>query len=152
MILTADEFLQMALKTYKKSKKELKKQEKAAYKKYRKSLTPISKDEFMERLVKVMARYSKLLMFYKKNSFVYLDSSLNKFYKIISSIKTAKTGIDYAEIIDKSESLLDDWETVMKAIKQYMKIHKNEEIMEHIEQLKKERAERKHVLQFPKER
>lgn len=152
MIMSPNEFIGMLLESLISNEKASEKQEKNEYKKYRESLTPVSKEEFTERLIKVMERYSKFLMMSKQNSLICLDGSINRFNKVVSSIKKAKTGLDHAEIIDKLEGMVSDWETATDAIMKHIKSHKHEEIVEHIEQLKKERAERKRVLQFPKER
>ena len=155
MIISQNEFVGMlleSLKSHKEDKKALEKQEKKEYKKYRKSLKPISKEEFTERLIKVMGRYSKFLMMSKQNHLMCLDGSINRFNKVVSSIKNAKNELERAEIIDKLEGMVSDWETATDAIMKHIKSHKHEEIVEHIEQLKKEREERKRVLQFPKER
>lgn len=120
------------------------------YLKYRESLTPISKDEFLRRLNQINERFKNFSDTCKEEKIAPMDDL--GFGKIISNIKNAKDGLDYAEIIDKLEGILDDEEIALNTIIEHIRGHKDEDKIKHIEQLKRERAERKHLLQISKER
>lgn len=120
------------------------------YLKYRESLTPISKDEFLSRLNQINKRFKKFSDTCKKEKIAPMDDS--GFGKIISNIKNAKDELDYAEIIDKLEAILDDEEIALNAVIEHIRGYKDEDIIKHIEQIKKERAERKLLLKSTKER
>lgn len=81
------------------------------YKKYRDSLTPISKDEFLKRLKMINARYEKYMESCKKYDLKPLDNDKD-FHQLLSCVQKAKDGLDYAEIIDKMEAILNDFEII----------------------------------------
>ena len=120
------------------------------YLKYRESLTPISKEEFLNRLNQINERFKKFSDTCKKEKIFPMDDW--SFGKIISNIKNAKDGLDYAEIIDKLEGILDDEEIALNATIEYIRGYKDEDTIKHIKQLKEEREERKLLLNSSKER
>ncbi|MBD5405365.1 hypothetical protein HDR59_02335 [bacterium] len=117
--------------------------EELKYHQYLESLTPISKEKFKKKLKKVMDRYSRFLSACKKEYLISFNESHNRFKNIILSIVNARTELDYAEIIDNLEAILNDWETSLRAIKKEIRV---KEQIKHIEQLKKERARKKTLL------
>lgn len=98
------------------------------YKKYRESLTPLSKEEFLKRLQVINTRYEKYLESCKKYDCKSLDNDKD-FHQLLSRVEKAKDGLDYAEIIDKLEALINDleiiandWETRFAQIQQLKSI------------------------------
>lgn len=76
---------------------ELKRQE------YRAKLKPVSKEEFMKRFAELAKKNAQWEKYKKDNGIFY--TSVN-FADIIELMHNAKDGLDYAEILDKTESRL----------------------------------------------
>lgn len=112
------------LDKFEKDKKRLTLIQKIEYRKYRKSLKPISKDEFRKRLTQIKNRVQKFIETCKKEDlFPMYDLGLDK---IISNVDNAKDELDYAEIIDKLENILNDEETTFNTVMKHIKGYNNE--------------------------
>ena len=78
-------------------------EEKKRYEEYRASLKPVSKDEFKKRFAELYKKNKEWEKFKKDKGVLYVSVGFDDIAKLV---RNAKDGIDYAEILDKTESRL----------------------------------------------
>lgn len=78
-------------------------EEKKRHEEYRASLKPVSKDEFKKRFAELYKKNKEWEKFKKDKGVLYVSVGFDDIAKLV---RNAKDGIDYAEILDKTESRL----------------------------------------------
>ena len=93
-------------------------------KKYLESLKPISVEEFKKELENIIQRYREFLEYSKKENILFCSMDLN-FVDIINRAKLAKSELELAEILDKTEATMNDLENIRNIVNQFNGVTKN---------------------------
>ncbi|MGN0929577.1 MAG: hypothetical protein ACI4N3_02965 [Alphaproteobacteria bacterium] len=91
------------MKLYKEEQKRIEKEEQLKRQKYRESLKPVSKEEFIKRFAELSKKNAEWKKFKNDNGVLFVSVGFEDIAKLI---RNAKDEIDYAEILDKTESRL----------------------------------------------
>lgn len=102
-----NQLLKVLEKLLKENEKEVEKQKKEAElerQKYRATLKPVSKEEFMKRFAELSKKNDEWEKYKKDKGVLFVSVG---FGDIAELMRNAKDELDYAEILDKAESRLD---------------------------------------------
>ena len=105
--LLQNQLLKEAEKLLEENKKEAEKAKKEAElerQKYRASLKPVSKEEFMKRFAELSKKNAEWEKYKNDKGVLYVSVGFEDIAKLM---RNAKDELDYAEILDKTESRLD---------------------------------------------
>ena len=92
-------------------------EEKKRHEEYRASLKPISKDDLINKIIEIQHRYKQWIKNAEKAGILYTSLRFD-FNDINEKFKNAKNEIDYAEIADKLEGTMHDFEIMFDIIKE----------------------------------
>lgn len=131
----ADKITEEYKKKCEEERKRLEKEEALKRQEYRAKLKPVSKEEFMKRFVELSKKNDEWEKYKKDNGILYISVG---FGDIIELIRNAKDGLDYAEILDRTESRLNFFTNdVKRSIEETNKIIDFDKIAKEIEENRK---------------